>query len=529
MRKRLVIWGVDENDKRVLVGIALNIEENLIDLYIFHEDLVTEDFYKDFVKKWGQEEEEIEFPEGYNHLQRTLSASESILPDNIKADNPDMVSRTQMEWQFLVLAEKLYAFYKDELEKLKEKVQEITEFNKDLWEELKSYSKKLNEQIRSRMLFKKHSDELKSELNNLFQKLKELRDSRSVDPKLAETSKKILENVKEMLAEVKEKFEKDIHKRILFEDLKKIENYYKEQFSKILQPDRRTIYRMIDDMYKTIKKARIKSAHETDEIRRTQSRIEGIDRWLKRHSAQLRDLEREIERLEQKNIVFNQLEQQLRELRINIIKEKIAAKKNKIQELKDLRKELETRLEKLQAQAATSEASADLAQQRDETSEAESQTTTENLTEGEASTDESLLEKAEEIIESTKAIAKAVSDKAKEVLEDVVEEVKEESSEIVEEVKEFIGEAVEKIEELVESREESQEREKDAPQGGSTDESTVASSATGEGEQTEKIQTEQGDDSSVEDGEELTSQEGEAQDNEPKEESASEAEEEQTS
>jgi hypothetical protein len=115
MRRKLVLWGSNEKDEKLLVALELLEKDNVVNIYTFPESVATEEFYKAMSEKW-KDDEEIEFPAGYTKIERKLSVSDSILPDDIKVERPDLITRAQAEWHFVVLSSKLYGMYKTELE-----------------------------------------------------------------------------------------------------------------------------------------------------------------------------------------------------------------------------------------------------------------------------------------------------------------------------------------------------------------------------------------------------------------------------
>lgn len=72
-------------------------------------------------EKW-KDDAEVEFPSPFTKIERKLSVSDSLLPDDIRVERPDLITRAQAEWHFVVLSSKLYGLYKSELEELKEKL-----------------------------------------------------------------------------------------------------------------------------------------------------------------------------------------------------------------------------------------------------------------------------------------------------------------------------------------------------------------------------------------------------------------------
>ena len=110
MKKKIVIWGNDENDKKILVGLELQERENKVHVYTFQENLVSEAFYNEMMDKW-RNNKEVEFPDGYETIIRELSLTDDILPESIKVQRTDLINRAKTEWHFVVLSTKLYDLY----------------------------------------------------------------------------------------------------------------------------------------------------------------------------------------------------------------------------------------------------------------------------------------------------------------------------------------------------------------------------------------------------------------------------------
>ena len=138
MRRKVVLWGSNEKGGKILVALELLEKENVVNIYTFPESVATEAFYKEMSEKW-KDDVEIEFPSGFTKVERKLSVSDSILPDEIRVDRPDLITRAQTEWHFVVLSSKLYGMYKAEIEELKEKIDNLTEYDNVLWDELRKF------------------------------------------------------------------------------------------------------------------------------------------------------------------------------------------------------------------------------------------------------------------------------------------------------------------------------------------------------------------------------------------------------
>ena len=96
MRRKLVLWGSNEKDEKMLVALELQEKENVVNIYTFPESVATEDFYKAMSEKW-KDDVEVEFPSDFTKIERKLSVSDSLLPDEIRVERPDPVSYTHLD------------------------------------------------------------------------------------------------------------------------------------------------------------------------------------------------------------------------------------------------------------------------------------------------------------------------------------------------------------------------------------------------------------------------------------------------
>ena len=173
MKTKLVLWGENASNEKILIAMELLERDNKVMVYVFPLEVATEEFYQSMLDLW-REGKSVTFPDNHQKIERSLSISDSLLPDDIKVERTDIITRAQAEWHFVVLSSKLYDMYKTELDELKEKIEKITEYDDKLWNEAKSFWTKVQDQVREQNLFKDHSNILKERTNNLFEKLKEI-------------------------------------------------------------------------------------------------------------------------------------------------------------------------------------------------------------------------------------------------------------------------------------------------------------------------------------------------------------------
>ena len=119
MKTKIVLWGENAENEKILLAIELLEKDNKILIHVFPQEVATEEFYQTMLDKW-RENHEVVFPANHKTIERPLSISDSLLPDDIKTERTDVISRAQAEWHFVVLSTKLYETYKGEIDELKE-------------------------------------------------------------------------------------------------------------------------------------------------------------------------------------------------------------------------------------------------------------------------------------------------------------------------------------------------------------------------------------------------------------------------
>ncbi|MBU6342838.1 MAG: hypothetical protein KGS48_15200, partial [Bacteroidetes bacterium] len=151
MKNKLVIWGTNAQDEKVLIALELQADTNKVLLYTFPEAIASEEFANKMMSDW-RNGSEVAFPEGYGTLERELSVTESLLPEDLKVERGDIIQRAQTEWHFAVLSSKLHAAYQQELAEFKEKIQALSNYDAKMWDSLKAFWDKVQGQSRERNL-----------------------------------------------------------------------------------------------------------------------------------------------------------------------------------------------------------------------------------------------------------------------------------------------------------------------------------------------------------------------------------------
>ena len=342
MKTKIVLWGANAQEERVLIALELIASENTVRIYTFPDEVVTEEFNQKMMKDW-RDGVPVEFPEKHEVYQRELTISEGLLPDELKVERSDLIQRAQTEWHFIVLSAKLNATYQSELEALKDRVDSIETFDTSLWESLKQFWGKVQTQVKERNLFKEHADALRDNTNVLFAKLKEMRSK--LDDQFKKLSQDNHDSFMEKLDEVENKIKEGLRLQPIFDDLKNLQKQFRE--SKLTRDHRSKVWQKLDGAFKTVKEKRFGAkGDDRSPLERIQRRYDGL-------IAAIEKMERSINR-DKDDLAFQnkkiartdgQLEAQIRQAKILMIEERIRSKEEKLGEMHQTKAELERRIE----------------------------------------------------------------------------------------------------------------------------------------------------------------------------------------
>ena len=81
MKTKIVLWGTNEKEEKILITVELLEEENSVQVLTFKEDVATELFYNQMMNQW-REGQPVPLPE-HETIVRPLTMTESLLPDNL--------------------------------------------------------------------------------------------------------------------------------------------------------------------------------------------------------------------------------------------------------------------------------------------------------------------------------------------------------------------------------------------------------------------------------------------------------------
>lgn len=356
MRTKLVIWGTNAKEERVLLALELLPDNNEVILHVFPQETATDEFVKGMMDEW-RDDKAFALPEGHETIRRPLTIAESLLPEEFKVDRGDLIQRAQSEWAFVVLSHKLQKAFRSEMDGFRERIDKLEEFSQPVWEELKAFWEKVQGQVRERNLFREHVDQLRDQSNELFGQLKKLR--QAADSQFRKVSSENAKAFAQRLEELHAKIEEGKHLIPTFEALKNLQREY--HGLALSREDRNRIWDRMDAAFKLLKEKRFGGGESSGPASRDggSGRIEGrlkglldaIDKMQKSISRDEKDLEYESRRA----ATGGQLESQLRQAKLAMIEDRVRSKREKLEDMEKTRRDLESRLDAARKRAEEEE------------------------------------------------------------------------------------------------------------------------------------------------------------------------------
>ncbi|MGK0366245.1 MAG: hypothetical protein ACI85O_003318 [Saprospiraceae bacterium] len=411
MKTKVVLWGENAKNEKVLIALELRAEANMVDVYTIPETAVNEEFSRKMMDEW-RNDKPVDFPNETEKAERPLTITDGILPDDLKVDRTDVINRAQTEWHFMVLSNKLSKAYANELEDLKELVGKAEDFQEDTWDRLKEFWGKVQGQVQERNLFRGHADELRDETNKLFEAMKGMR--KKLDEEFRGKSNDAMGSFMGMIEKVEEKAKGGGRLRPLFDELVELQRKYRE--SKDMTRDHRNkVWAKLDGAFKEIKGKLFgdqdnRNKNQSDSpAARTQRRLDGLLNAIEKMQRSMRrdedDLEFQNRRIQNSD---GQLETQIRQAKLKMIEERFNSKGEKLADMHKTKAELEERIVKESArEEKRKEQAAKDAERKAREAEAKAKIASEMKAQQEAiEVDEDKLKAAAAAISATKKPAK---------------------------------------------------------------------------------------------------------------------------
>ena len=344
MKTRLVLWGTDAHEEKILIAVELLEDQNQVKVLTFPELTATQEFYTKMMNIW-REGTNIPLPEGHTEIIRELSITDSLLPDDIKTLRSDILNRAKTEWHFVVLSAKLYSAYNDEIEDIKERIEKLTDFDGGLWEEMKGFWNKVQKQSAEKNLFRKHSNDLRTKTNGLFDKMKEMK--KTLNDEFEKASKERLDVFYKKLDVIEEKIEKGLGLQPIFNELKDLQRSFKN--IDLTRRDRNNLWKRTDKAFKKVKEKKYGKSGASggnSALARVSSRYDGLLNAIKKMEQSI-NRDKKDQEFQQKRIdnTDGQLELQIRQAKMAMIIERLKSKEEKLADMLRTKTELEQKIE----------------------------------------------------------------------------------------------------------------------------------------------------------------------------------------
>lgn len=440
MKTRITSWCKNANNEKFLLALELIPESNMVKCMQFKDEDITDSLLEELNSKW-KNHEEIELPQ--HELKETELKVDTIIPEGLTPERESDISVKVNEWNFIVLSSKLYQSYKSELDELKDRIDRTSQFDKGIWENLKNFWSKVQEQLREKNLFREHGNMLKEVTNELFSKLKELRTK--MDKEFNLESGKNKQDIYEELDLIDTKIKDGKRLQSVFDELKKIQQRLKNL--KLNKEDRSKVWERIDKAFKEVKEKKFGSTGQNggaSAIERLDKRYKGLIEAIKKMENSINRDKSDLEYQNKRNKNFvNQLEAQINIAKIAMIEERIRSKSEKLEEMNKTRVDLEKKRTFLESQELKKA-------EEDKVNKAKEEIKDRIASQIEEKNDDPKLQKlADTIKEGTKKL-KNLAEKAEDKLEDLADKVEDKLEAVAEKAEEKKDKLEDAVEDLAE-------------------------------------------------------------------------------
>ena len=330
MQSRFTATGVTADDKEVLLAYELKEEEFKVTLYIVPKKSLKGELLEQLQKNWV-EGAEFEFPKGTKEVNPKLQGEESILPEDIRSEESGKIRIRQNEWAYTLLTAKLWESYLLELEELKKKAAELTQYDRKLFDDAKSFWERVLEHRKERDISQERLDKIKDDVNSVFEKLKTFRKSETAE--FEANSAKLREVVIAKIEDLRSRTNEKANFKLLLEEHKNIQNESRK--NRYNKSDDVLVRKNLDSAFQFINEQRNHFFHDL-----SANRIKGLNEVIERMEAALNRDKKDLEYMQRKaeSNKSSSLELQLIKLKTTMMNETIASKEEK---LKDIRATLE--------------------------------------------------------------------------------------------------------------------------------------------------------------------------------------------
>ncbi len=403
MKNKLVLRvtiGNEDATQHALLAYEMRPAENRYEWWMFLEDDVDAEFIQKLSDDW-RNGKPLEFPAAHRNETHELTASGDLLPADCKTDRPDLVTRAKTEWMFSVLSSKLFASYQIEVRSMKERCEQLGAYSKEMWEELRVFWDRVQEQLRLRSLLREQAETIKEDVNQMFDRLKKLRDEE--EKRFERDSKAAFDSINTQLTDIEQRIQDGKIDRVrAFRELKALQAEMKDV--KLARGARNQLFDRIDAAFKKVKSQGEGGPNIIPQHDPYSGRIAGLADVISKMEGYIERDQKDMENIRKgrHSGSASQLEVQLREAKGSLLEEKIREKLEKLADMRKTHDDLVRKRDRTLAEAEKNRALAETKAKIEAQKKAEAREKEEQAREQ--------MEKAMALIESEKKAAEQAGD-----------------------------------------------------------------------------------------------------------------------
>ncbi len=320
MQTRFTATATAGDGKEIFLAFELLEEAFQVNLSMIPRGALTAEQLEQWTKG-----EAVEFPEGTTTINPNLN-DDSILPAEIKTEETGKIRAKQNEWAYRLLTNKLWEVYLNELEALKKRASELTSYSRELFDDAKSFWERVLEHKKERDISQAKLDEIKEEVNKIFETLKGLRKNES--SLFEENSAKQRDETLAQIETFKTKLVEGAMFKELFEELKQLQA--SQRGKRFTKSDDTAIRKAFDGAFQQLNEARNSFASN-----KNASRIENLTKIVANMEKSLQRDKNDLDYYTKKinSPRANAIEIQLVKVKLKMLEEAIASKEVKVADI----------------------------------------------------------------------------------------------------------------------------------------------------------------------------------------------------
>ena len=95
MKTKVVLWGENAKNEKVLIALELRAEANMVDVYTIPEAAVNEEFNRKMMDEW-RSDKPVDFPNETEKAERPLTITDEQVKEQIAIENPQIAAGAQL-------------------------------------------------------------------------------------------------------------------------------------------------------------------------------------------------------------------------------------------------------------------------------------------------------------------------------------------------------------------------------------------------------------------------------------------------